>query len=110
MHSDYDILVETKSLIASLRANQRIEKFTHVKGHQYRTKSYQELPREAQLNVEADRLANIAMSQWSNMPNVPVEKNPIYLTVGTDIVQSNELHLLRWRCFDNSQSNYRLTG
>jgi hypothetical protein len=97
MQSDYDILVETKSLLASLRTNQRIGKFTHVKGHQDRTKSLQELPREAQLNVEADRLANTAMSHWVNLPNVPVEKNPIYLTVGNDIVQSNELHLLRWR-------------
>jgi hypothetical protein len=106
MQSDYDIIMETKFLLASLPQKQWIDIFTHVKGHQDKHKPLHELSWEAQPNVEANRLANIAMIQRTRIPNVPVGKNPIYLTVGDTIIQSNELHVLRWRWREIELQNY----
>lgn len=97
MLSDYDIVAEACLLLANLREKIPIAPIAHVKGHQDRHTAIQALPWEAQMNIEADRLANGAMDTWTQLPNVPTHHNPVYVKAGDRPIQSNELHTLRWR-------------
>ena len=54
MEADWDI---QQSITYTLRQFPVIPQFFHVRGHQDRTRSYETLPLPAQLNVDADRLA-----------------------------------------------------
>ena len=51
---DSDLLSLIRSLLIEIR---RVVTFNWVKGHQYSIKSYEQLPRAARLNLDADFLA-----------------------------------------------------
>ena len=56
MEADWDI---QQSITTSLQQFPEIPQFLHVRGHQDRFHAYSTLPLTAQLNVDADRLANL---------------------------------------------------
>ena len=83
----------------------------HVKGHQDDKKSYKELPRPAQLNVQADQLATIALQhQFWNKNHKPIfDPMPhckIYLRRNEEFHCSNELKTLRWSKSINKLQTY----
>ena len=61
MASEWDLLIEIWTTMQSLDGNTK-PTFTHVKGHQDKDKPYAELSLAAQLNVDADQLANAFIS------------------------------------------------
>jgi hypothetical protein len=73
MDSEWDVLAEIKAAMLALTKESRPE-ISHIKSHQDRTIPFEELPLKAQLNCQADWLAEayIEQSQHGNLPMVPL--------------------------------------
>ena len=85
----------------------KLKQGRHVKGHQDLHKLYRDLPRTAQLNVQADDLATIAYSGISTPPStIAFPSCPIYLLNEKQIQSSNEIWTLRWKWSDFAIQDY----
>jgi hypothetical protein len=102
MKPDYDILIaiqKEQDIIQSF--GYLVSNTLHVKGHQDKIKPYHELPRPAQLNIDADKLASEALTHiMATSSPPPSSANPhchAYLRNNKLLVSSNEQTLLRWK-------------
>ena len=66
---DYDLEISITNTIDELAKHNIIIKEQHVKGHQDKHTQYHQLPREAQLNIEADIEATIALDNHTTNNN-----------------------------------------
>jgi ribonuclease HI len=84
MDSEWDVL----SQIWSTRRQDLAVPICHIKGHQDRTTPYEELSLEAQLNVDADRLAEAYLEthpddDYARAPLLPAGRCSLHLQTGT---------------------------
>ena len=87
MASDWDVVAEITSTLKQLPEILTPE-MQHIKGHQDRQKPYEELPLSAQLNCDADALANTWINNnpdfdHSRVPILPTSGCQIHLASGT---------------------------
>jgi hypothetical protein len=100
MESEWDILMEIWTTNSVIPTDQRPQ-FQHVKGHQDKKRPYAELPLLAQLNCDADQLANEFITQnpdldYSRAHRLPSNGAQLHLPIGTISNKlSQELRLAR---------------
>ncbi len=100
MDSEWDLLIEIWRTNVTIEAKLR-PKFSWVKGHQDKDKPYEELPFNAQLNCDADALANAFIQQnpdmdYSKAHMLPTSGIQLHLPLGTvSNKYSRELRLAR---------------
>ena len=99
LYSEWDIIAEIRATGTQLGA--LTPTLTHVKGHQDKNKSYDELPLKAQLNIDADELCGhwlTANPDWNHsiVPLLPTSGSQLNTLNGT-ITRSlrHELQLAR---------------
>ncbi len=88
LDSDWDVLAEIWTTITMLRNDSSRPTVKHIKGHQDDTRSYHELSLNAQLNVDADKLADEYINhnpnhEYHNAPLLPTSGAQIHLPSGT---------------------------
>ena len=82
LSSEWDIIAEIRQTLRQLQPLHPIPKIRHVKGHQDDNKPYEELDLSAQLNVDADKLAD----DWlTSHPEFDHGKAPLLPTSGCHI-------------------------
>ena len=79
--SDADILAEARRLLLEMDEICR-PTIEHIKGHQDKNKSYEELPLRAQLNIDADALADQFLT---DNPDIDHTRVPILPTTGSQV-------------------------
>lgn len=97
---EFDLVHAIGMIKHEARQNLDIDIMQHVKGHQDRDKKVpvKELSRQAQLNIEADQRANIAMRTWEEPISQVIRGNPIYITrVEGGVIHNQEIQTLLWR-------------
>lgn len=109
--SDYDIVKQIATVQDFARTiSKEIGYGSHVKAHKDRTTPYHKLSRPEQLNLEADKLATIALIDAMNLkedpPTIPFPACKAYLISGTTRVTSKELNLLRWKWSEFKLQDY----
>jgi hypothetical protein len=100
LDSDWDVIAELWNTLESLNDNSSIS-FEHIKGHQDDKIDYQELSLPAQLNVDADRIADSFLENHPDatarrVPLLPSAKAQLHLPKGTITYKlKRELRLAR---------------
>ena len=87
LEADFDVIAELWSTVQGMPVNSQ-PSFSHVKGHQDAKKPYEELSLEAQLNVDADRLADQYLQahqdkNYNTAPLLPTTGAQLHLRSGT---------------------------
>ena len=87
LESDWDVLTQIWTTLQEFEDSEA-PTFTHVKGHQDKKKRYSNLSLPAQLNVDADRLANRYLQDhpdknYSRVTMMPVTRVQLHLPDGT---------------------------
>jgi hypothetical protein len=95
MDSEWDVLAEIRRTIQELDANVKPD-YNWIKGHQDETTPYNELPLKAQLNCDADALADEYIREvtidFTKTPIMPTSGCQLHLPPGTithDILKGN---------------------
>ena len=91
---DIDIELQILSELRALRLLGFRISVSHVKGHQDRTTLFQNLPREAQLNVEADTLATESFDSTDKSVYQPFPANNTALKIGDTFITSKQRETL----------------
>lgn len=104
MASDWDVIAEITQTLKTL-TDALTPTLSHIKGHQDRTKSYDKLPLRAQLNIDADKLAEQWLQQHqdfdhSQVPILPTSGCQLHLTPGT-ITHNLKQELVQARTANN---------
>ena len=98
---DYDIMIAISMEQASLLNTSKLTNTQHVKSHQANNQHFDQLSRQARLNIRADELASLALQKIPRTyPSPPTIPNPhclIYLKDGVNLATSKEKQLLQWK-------------
>jgi hypothetical protein len=111
---EFDLLI---AILCTRRELQQrapgLEQARHVKGHQDNTTRYEDLSPQAQLNVDADKMATEAMREvLEREKEIPVTENPhckAYVVNDTKVWTQAESELLRWKRHVLELAGYHMT-
>ena len=86
LRPEADVLIQIEHEISIAKQLKFTFKIEHVKGHQDDHITFNELSRQAQLNVRADQYATNYLNHGANLAYDELSNNPISLYIGNDII------------------------